>query len=88
MRHPSAQPSSGIVARGRETDTMVAGVSSGEGEFAGRGAAGVDDALVVVEGFFDGDGDGEGGIGFVKGGLGGVLEGCVMAFCRSMDSVL
>ena len=36
---------------------MFAGVGGGEGEFAGGGAALVDDAVVVVEGFVDGDED-------------------------------
>ncbi len=36
--------------------------------------------MVVVEGFVDSDGDSEGGIGFVEGGLGGVLEGCVVTY--------
>ena len=70
------------MARGREADAVVAGVGGGEGEFAGRGAAGIDDAVGIVEGFVDSDGDGEGRVGFVEGGLGGVLEGCVVAFCE------
>ena len=38
---------------------MLAGVGGTEGEFAGVGALGVDDAVVVVEDFIDGYGDGE-----------------------------
>ena len=67
---------------------MVAGVGGGEGEFAGRSTAGVDDAVVIVECFIDGDGDGEGRVVFVKGRLGGVLEGCIMAFWGTIESVL
>lgn len=59
---------------------MVAGVGGGEGEFAGLGALGCDDAVVVVEDFVDGDGDGEVRVRGVGGGLGGVLEGGVVAW--------
>ena len=46
----------GDVGRG-EAEAVVAGVGGGEGEFAGAGAALRDDAVVVVEGFVDGDED-------------------------------
>ena len=38
---------------------MLAGVGGAEGEFAGVGAFGVDDAVVIVKDFVNGDGDGE-----------------------------
>ena len=43
--------------RGREADLVVARVCCAEGEAASRGAALGDDAVVVVEDFFDGDED-------------------------------
>ena len=49
---------------------MVAGVGGAEGEFAGVGAFGVDDAVVVVEDFVDGYEDAEVGVGGEGGGLG------------------
>ena len=42
-----------------EADTVLASVGGTEGELAGMGALGVDDAVVVVEDFVDGYGDGE-----------------------------
>lgn len=84
MRGGPAQPAGGVVARGREADAVIAGVGGGEGEFAGRGAARVDHAVVVVEGFVDCHGDGEGWVGFVHGRLGGVLQGGIVACVYAM----
>ena len=75
------------MARRREADAVVTRCGGGEGEFARGGALGVDDAVIVFEGFFDGDGDGEGGVGFVERGLGGVLEGGVVA-CGSVNFMI
>lgn len=60
-RHPdralgTGQPAaSGGVCLGREAETVLAGVSSGEGKAAGVILALGDDAVVVVEGLVDGD---------------------------------
>lgn len=58
---------------------MVAGVGGREGEFAGGRAFLVDDAVVVVEKFFNGylNGDLGGGGGDAGGGVVGF--GCVVA---------
>jgi len=47
---------------------VLARVGGGEGEFAGAGAALRDDAVVVVEGFVDGDEDALVREGLVGGG--------------------
>lgn len=65
----AAKPSPAGVG-GREADAVVAGVGGAEGEFAGVGAFGVDDAVVVVEDFVDGYEDAEVGVGGEGGGLG------------------
>ena len=78
MPLPLAQPPSRRGAGGREADPVLASVGGTEGEFAHVGASGVDDAVVAVEDFVDGDGDGEvrvRGEGVVLG-----FEGAVMAF--------
>ena len=64
-------------ASGLEADAVLAGVGGAEGEFARVGAFGVDDAVVVVKDFVDGDGDGEVGV-CVEGPVLG-LEGAVVA---------
>ena len=73
-----AQPTpSGRGARGREADAVLARVGGAEGEFARVGALGVDDAVVVVEDFVYGHGNGEVGVrgeGVVLG-----FEGAVVA---------
>lgn len=79
---PLAQPASRRGASRREADAVLAGVGGAEGEFARVGAFGVDDAVVVVEDFVDGDGDGEIGV-CVEGAVLG-LEGAVVA-CHTMD---
>ena len=82
MPLPLAQPPSRGGAGGRKTDTVLARVGGAECEFARVGAFGVDDAVVVVEDFVDGDGDGEvrvGGEGAVLG-----FEGAVVA-CKVMS---
>lgn len=56
---------------------MLTGIGGAKGEFAGVGALGVDDAVVVVEDFIDGYGDGEVGIRDEDVVLG--FEGTVMA---------
>lgn len=65
---------------GREADAMVAGVGGAKGEFSGLGAFGVDDAVVVVEDFVDGDGYGHLRVCDVGVGLGVVLEGGVVTW--------
>ncbi len=87
MLRSSAQPAARVVTRGSEADTVITRVGGREGEFPGGGAAGVDDAVVVVEGLIDGDGDGEIGVGFVDGSLGGVLKGGIMA-CGTISILL
>ncbi len=67
------------MAGGREADTVVAGVGGAEGELAGVGATGVDDAVVVVEDFVYRDGDGHLRVLDVSIGVGVVLEGGVVA---------
>ncbi len=62
---------------GREADAVLTGVGGAESEFAGVRAFGVYDAVVVVEDFVDGYGDGEVGIGCKDVILG--FEGAVMA---------
>lgn len=58
---------------------MVAAVGGAEGEFAGGATFGGDDAVVIIEGFVDGDDDGE-VVGNGEGGCGGiVLFGFVVA---------
>ena len=64
-------------AGGLEADAVLAGVGGAEGEFARVGAFGVDDAVVVVEDFVDGDGDGEVGVCVESTVLG--FEGAVVA---------
>lgn len=78
MPLPLAQPASRRGASRREADTVLAGVGGAEGEFARVRAFGVDDAVVVVEDFVDGDGDGEIGV-LVEGAVLG-LEGAVVAW--------
>lgn len=68
------------MAGGRETDAVVAGVGGAEGELAGVGALGVDNAVVGVEDFVHGYRYGEVGVYVVGVGLGGVLEGGVVAW--------
>ena len=59
---------------------MVAAVRGAEGELAGGAALGGHDAVVVVEGFVDGDGDAEVVVdGEVRGG-GVVLFGFVVTW--------
>ena len=77
MPLPLAQPASVRGAGGLEADAVLAGVGGAEGEFARVGAFGVDDAVVVVEDFVDGDGDGEVGVR-VEGTVLG-FEGAVVA---------
>ena len=62
MPLPLAQPASVRGAGGLEADAVLAGIGGAEGKFARVGAFGVDDAVVVVEDFVDGDGDGEVGV--------------------------
>lgn len=57
-----AQPPTLRGPGGREADAVLASVGGAEGELAGVGSFGVDDAVVVVEDFVDGDGDGEVGV--------------------------
>lgn len=65
--------------RWREAYAVVATVGGAEGEFAGGAPFGRDDTVVVVEGFVDGDDDGE-VIVDGEGGAGGiVLFGFVVA---------
>ena len=64
-------------AGGLEADAVLAGVGGAEGEFARVGAFGVDNAVVIVEDFVDGDGDGEVGVCVENTVLG--FEGAVMA---------
>ena len=64
-------------AGGLEADAVLAGVGGAEGELARVGAFGVDDAVVVVEDFVDGDGDGEVGVGVESTVLG--FEGTIVA---------
>ena len=78
MCRSPTQPPSCIVAGGRETNTVVTGISGRESEFARGRAAGVDNSMVVVKGFVDGHGNGEGRVIFIEGGLSGVLKSCVM----------
>ena len=59
MPLPLAQPPSRRGAGGREADAVLARVGGAKREFAGVGPFGADDAVVVVEDFVDGDGDGE-----------------------------
>ena len=60
---PLAQPTPRRgAAGGQEADGVLARVGGAEGEFARVGASGVDDAVVVVEDFVYGDGDGEVGV--------------------------
>ena len=68
-------------AGGLEADAVLAGVGGAEGEFARVGAFGVDNAVVVVEDFVDGDGDGEVGVCVENTVLG--FEGAVMACPRN-----
>jgi hypothetical protein len=49
----------------RHAETMFPGVCGAEGEFSGRGATLGDDAVVGVEGFFDGNEDAGFGLGEV-----------------------
>lgn len=65
-------------ASGLEADAVLAGVGGAEGKFARVGAFGVDDAVVVVEDFVDGDGDGEFGVRVESTVLG--FEGAVVTF--------
>ena len=58
---------------------MVACVRGAEGEFTLVRALCVDDAVVVVEDFVDGDGYGEVWVAVVGICCWGVLEGCVVA---------
>jgi hypothetical protein len=61
---------------------MLAGVGGAEGEFPLLGTALRDNAVVVVEGFFDGDEDAHvGGSGEGFGGVGPGF-GVVVACCR------
>ena len=82
-----AQPPSHRSTGRREADTVLACVGGAEGKFPRVGAFGVDDAVVVVEDFVDGDGDGEVrvcGEGIVLG-----LEGAVVAYgVDGLDIVL
>ncbi len=64
---------------------MVAGVSGAEGEAAGAGAALRNDAVVVVEGLVDGDGDAEVGVRAEGVGGGVVLVGFVVACGRRVS---
>ncbi len=73
-----AQPASRRGAGRREADAMLAGIGGAEGEFTRVGAFGVDDAVVVVEDFVDGDGDGEVGVRIEDVVLG--FEGAVVAY--------
>lgn len=57
-----AQPPALRGTGGREADAVLTGVGGAEGEFPSVGAFGVDDAVVVVEDFVDGYGDGEVGV--------------------------
>ena len=75
----AAEPSPAGVG-GREADAVVAGVGGAEGEFAGVGAFGVDDAVVVVEDFVDGYEDAEVRVGGEGIGLGVGVEGRVVAW--------
>ena len=86
MPLPLAQPPSRGGAGGREADAVLARVGSTECEFPRVGPLGVDDAVVVVEDFVDGDGDGEvrvRGEGAVLG-----LEGAVVAYKMMSFGVL
>lgn len=86
MPLPLAQPPSRGGAGGREADAVLARVGGAECEFPRVGPFGVDDAVVVIEDFVDGDGDGEvrvRGEGAVLG-----LEGAVVAYKMMSCGVL
>ena len=82
MRGAPRQPASRGSPDGSEADAVVARIGGGEGELARRAAAGVDDSVVVVKGFFDRDGDGQVWVRFVVVRLDGVLE-CGVVTCRN-----
>lgn len=80
-RLPSAQPTAGPPGGRRgEADLVVAGVGGAEGEATCARAALGYDAVVVVEGLVDGDGDADVWVGRegVDGGV--VLLGFVVAY--------
>ena len=82
MSLPLAQPPALRSTGGREADAVLAGIAGAESKLAGVRASGVDDAVVVVEDFIDGHGDGEVGVCGEDVVLG--FEGAVVT-CDSMS---
>lgn len=72
-----AQPPTLRGTGGREADAVLTGVGGAESKLAGVGAFGVHDAVVIVEDFIDGYGDGEVGVRGKDAVLG--FEGAVVA---------
>lgn len=77
LRLPLAQPPTLRGSGWCEADAVLASVGGAESEFTRVGALGVDDAVVVVEDFIDGYGNGEVGVCRKDVVLG--FEGAVMA---------